>query len=293
MLKKIEISLKLDLLQNKILTHFFVLLILLFSFSCKKNEYKIGKATFKVEKDLSYGGNKFQKFDLYSPAQLSKKTIIAVHGGGWRGGDKKQITGFVLQLMKEFPDYAFVNTNYTLPDVYQYSLPLQTDDLDLLLKHLDANSNRYKLNPEFILIGNSAGGHLSALYSSKYKNPKVQSVINIAGPLDLSDENFRSYPDYDFVEKFLADPAKIDKNSTKAEYASPVYWTDSLSIPMLSLFGNQDRVIPGSQKSIVDSLLHSGKMKGEAHFYQGDHESWRDGEANKFVLERIKSFLKH
>jgi acetyl esterase/lipase len=45
--------------------------------------------------------------DLYIPHKKSEKreVFIIIHGGGWRGGNKSQLTFFTLSLMQSFRSY--------------------------------------------------------------------------------------------------------------------------------------------------------------------------------------------
>ena len=261
--------------------------------SCRKNHLQIGGRTAVVDKNLSYGKGDSQKYDLYTSDKKdsASRTFIFIHGGGWRGGDKKDITGFMLSVMEEFPNDIFVNTNYTLADYRSFALPEQTDEIHQLISHLNSYSDKSFAKTEYILVGNSAGGHLAALYAYKYRNPQVIAVVNIVGPVDLSDKNFQRYPDYGFVQNYLVNPAKVSDSISKSEFASPITWMPRSKVRIISFFGENDTVIPLSQKLKMDSLTSTGSVQGESYTFSGGHEDWRNEFQKKEIISKLKDFL--
>jgi hypothetical protein len=96
-----------------VLTGLFLLTLL----GCKQNTIDFGNGkAFTIEKNVSYGKDKEQKMDVYIPkASLKDKDVfVVIHGGGWRGGRKSQLTDFTYDLMKKFPEHIFVNLDYRL-----------------------------------------------------------------------------------------------------------------------------------------------------------------------------------
>lgn len=135
-----------------VLTGLFLLTLL----SCKQNTIDFGSGkSFTIEKNISYGKDKEQKMDVYTPkASLKDKDVfIVIHGGGWRGGRKSQLTDFTYDLMKKFPENIFVNLDYRLASSKRFALPNQTDDITGAMNGLEKN---LKIHPKYILLGNSA-----------------------------------------------------------------------------------------------------------------------------------------
>ncbi|MFY1045110.1 alpha/beta hydrolase fold domain-containing protein [Chryseobacterium sp. GP-SGM7] len=279
---------------------FFSFLVLFF-FSCKEKTINLGeKVSFSIEKDISYGESSEQKMDLYIPQNKDsiRGIFVMIHGGGWKGGDKSNLTLFTLSMMERFPDYAFANINYRLASNNSFILPSQTDDLDSALDLLVIKSVEIKSKPQFILLGNSAGGHLSMLYGynrmfdSKHRK-NVKAIVNIAGPADLSDPDFKNYSDYDFVEKHMIDlskPTPID--ITNQDIPNPIFWINETSPPTISFFGNNDQIIPISQKTILDSVLYKNKVYNQSFEFSGGHLDWNNEKNSPIIIKRINEFLK-
>ena len=274
-----------------------LLLIILFS-GCKEKTINLGKdISFDQEMDVSYGKDPQQKLDLYIPKNKDsiKGVFVMIHGGGWKSGNKTNLTFFTLSLMQKLPDYAFANINYRLADANSFVLPNQTNDIDsaidFLLKKLNTNT-------KFILLGNSAGAHLSMLYgynsflNLKHHN-KIKAVVNIVGPADLSDKDFANYSDYNFLEKHMIDlQSQIPNDFTNKDIPNPVYWINEKSPPTISFYGNTDQVIPASQKRILDSALNKNGIYNQSFEFSGGHLDWEKEKNAQFSIDKIEIFLK-
>lgn len=278
-----------------------LLLLVLIIFSCKKKTIDLGNnISFNVQKNISYGENPTQQLDFYFPKNKDsiKGIFVIVHGGGWKTGDKSDLTHFVLSMMEKFPDYVFANINYRLANNNSFILPYQTDDIDDALNFLVKKSVEMKFSPQFILLGNSAGAHLSMLYGyntffDDKHQPKVKAIVNIVGSSDLSDSNFKNYSDYTFVEKHMIDLSKSTPTDiTNQDIPNPVYWINKDSPPTISFYGKNDQVIPLSQKKILDSVLNKNQVFNQSFEFPGGHLDWTNEKNAPFLIDKIDKFLK-
>lgn len=271
---------------------FFIFFLLT---ACKESKISLGhNVYFNKEENIHYGNNPDQVMDLYIPDKKligEREVFIIIHGGGWRGGNKSQLTFFTLSMMQRFPDHIFVNMNYRLASATQYGIPNQTDDITKVTEFL---KERLSYSPKLILLGNSAGGHLSMLYGYYFHADKeVKAVINIVGPADLSDTGFKNYEEYSFVEKHLVDPKILPTATSPVNFASPIHWITSASAPTLSYYGTTDRVVSLSQKKILDSILSKNNVIHESYEFKGGHLDWDKRPNNTFLIDKIETFLKH
>lgn len=261
---------------------------------CKEKTINLGKdITFDKQMDVSYGDDPEQKMDHYIPKNRdSVKTIyIIIHGGGWKAGKKSDLTSFTLSMMKRFPQSAFANINYRLATEKRFGFPNQTDDIQNAIDYLVGIA---PIKSKFVLLGNSAGGHLSMFYSYRFdEKDRVKAVVNIVGPSDLSDPNFKNYSNYSFVENHLVDPAAIPKGISMKNFASPVYWVNKNSPPTLSFYGNNDKIIPLSQKGILDSVLNKNGVLNESFEFPGGHLDWMNEKNTPFLINKIDEFLRN
>ena len=279
-----------------------LLFLVLIIFSCKEKTIKLNNnISFDVQKNISYGDNSEQQLDFYFPQNNDsiKGIFVMIHGGGWKAGDKSNLTRFAFSMMEKFPDYAFANINYRLANNSSFILPNQTDDIDNALDFLVKKSVEMKVKPHFILLGNSAGAHLSMLYGyntlfdDKHRT-KVKAIVNIVGPADLSDPNFKNYSDYAFVEKHMINLSKsAPTDITNQNVPNPVYWITKNSPSTISFYGNNDQVIPISQKKILDSALNKNKVINQSFEFSGGHLDWNNEKNAPFIINSINEFLMH
>ena len=261
---------------------------------CKETKVTLGKdISFQKEENIHYGNDPEQVMDLYIPHQepsKKKDVFMIIHGGGWRGGDKSELTFFTLSMMQKFPDHIFVNINYRLATATSSGIPNQTDDIENAVRYIE---KKLKYNPKFILLGNSAGAHLSMLYAYHFDAEKrVKAVVNIVGPSDLSDPGFEKYVDYSFVKNYLVNPKAVAPGMSATSFASPISWVNSASVPTLSYYGNRDQVIPLSQKRRLDSVFTQNKVSHESYEFNGGHLDWDKAPNDQFLIDKIAVFLK-
>ena len=122
----------------------------------------------RVERDIAYGPDPRQRFDVYLPAHARPDApiLFMVHGGGWRRGDKgmRSVVGnkaaFWLQR-----GFVFVSANYRMePDADPLA---QAGDVATALAALQRRARGWNADPaKTMLMGHSAGAHLVALLGS-------------------------------------------------------------------------------------------------------------------------------
>ena len=114
-------------------------------------------------RNVAYGPDPAQRFDLYLPANPSGAPVVFyVHGGGWANGDKTN-PGLANKLAYWLPKgYAVVSSNYRMVPA---AMPLeQARDIARAVALLQGRAREWKLDPaRVVLMGHSAGAHLVAL----------------------------------------------------------------------------------------------------------------------------------
>lgn len=156
-------------------------------------------APFAAEtyKDVSYGNDPVQKFDIYIPESTATRLplIICVHGGAWTSGDKNNVTAIAQFLANQ--GFIVINTNYRLLPTFSYPAPLE--DFQMLLQWINQHSAQYRIDTTRIgMSGHSAGGHLIALYALTQDTnyiaggstlPRVYAIAPLAGGYTLEGIN--------------------------------------------------------------------------------------------------------
>lgn len=124
-------------------------------------------ATVRVLRDIPYGRDARQRFDVYAPRQVKNAPVIfMVHGGGWRRGDKAMRAVVENKVARWVPQgFIVISTNYRLlPDAG----PLEQagDVARALAVAQERAANWGGDRDKFILMGHSAGAHLVALLAA-------------------------------------------------------------------------------------------------------------------------------
>lgn len=266
-------------------TKIFILILLCLSTltACKKdkpNDDTFDPNTYQTNQaytitDLAYGTHNDQKVDIYLPANRNKnstKTFVLIHGGGWNGGDKSNFTSVFNTLKMAYPNHAIININYQLATWNSPALPKQITDIELALNYFTAD--KYNISKQFMLVGNSAGGHLSTLYAYKYDNNKyVKGVINAVGPVDLTDSNYVNAQTTAFYD--VVGPTPYNSNPQLYANASPVKFITTQSPPTISFYGDTDPLIPNTQMTLLHDELNAKGVYNQATRYVGEgHGNW-------------------
>ena len=156
--------------------------------------------------NLPYGIEERQTLNVLFPKEGNEgHAIVYLHGGFYFAGNKLWFPSFLTEFSE---NNIFATIGYRLIDNQLLSFNDSTvsaqskvciDDMladvhNALLKlRQSANDNGYYIK-SIILVGHSAGGHLSLLYSYKYlqeNDPEgiiITAVVNLAGPSDYSDD---------------------------------------------------------------------------------------------------------
>lgn len=120
-----------------------------------------------VRRDIPYGSDPTQRFDVYAPAQARGAPIILmVHGGAWFLGDKGAAGVVANKVARWVPrGFILVSVNYRL---LPKADPLeQARDVARALAAAQAKATAWGGERErFILMGHSAGAHLVALLAA-------------------------------------------------------------------------------------------------------------------------------
>ncbi|NNE93984.1 MAG: alpha/beta hydrolase [Verrucomicrobiales bacterium] len=111
--------------------------------------------------DVKYGEHEKQAFDLWPVPDANEPTPLAIyiHGGGFRGGDKRTFSPGALALFHE-NGIAFCSMNYRLSDVGPY--PIMMEDAARGLQTIRHRAKEWNIDPEKIACyGGSAGAGIS------------------------------------------------------------------------------------------------------------------------------------
>lgn len=248
--------------------------------------------------NVSYGNNSQQIYDLYLPEgrnTTKTKVIMLIHGGGWVEGDKSDMQGYVTYFQTMCPDYAIVNINYVLAGNGNYAFPNQFLDVKSIIQKMTSEKNSLKINPEFGLIGVSAGGHLALIYDYVYDTTdQVKFVSNIVGPTDFSDTFYVDNQIQEFVQ-VLVDQSAYPQGTDFIQELSPVTHVSSGSSPTSMFFGTEDPLVPSDNGVVLSQALSNVGIYNTLRIYEGGHGgdwSYEDYlDMQQIILNYIYTYL--
>ena len=264
-----------------------------FLYSCQKD---INESLPAVSRqNVSYGANAAQTMDYYLPADRSSSTtkvIILVHGGGWSMGDKADFGSYIDTLKKRLPGYAIFNLNYRLAINGTNLFPSQENDVKAALDFIYSKRAELKISEKWVMLGVSAGAHLSLLQSYKYNSPvKIKAVVDLFGPTDLVDM-------YNNPASVLAPPTLLSgvvggnptTHASLYQQSSPINFINAQTPPTIILHGGLDPLVSPSQSLALKNRLQANAVVHEYVFYPLEAHGWIGANmVNSF--DKIVAFL--
>lgn len=172
--------------------------------------------------------------------------VILIHGGGWSGGDKKDME-FLYKPLSE-AGFVWFSINYRLAP--QHCWPACFEDVRTAIRWVRDNAAAYRADAGRIaLIGYSAGGHLACLAAVQAdQTERVQAVVGIAPPTDHEADSERRGRLSPSMQKLLDRPGEIsDDARTMLQRISPIQYVNAGLPPFLLLHGTEDNSVPYSQ----------------------------------------------
>jgi acetyl esterase/lipase len=194
--------------------------------------------------------------------------MVAIHGGGWRGGSRREYGEVVGALAQRGLAVAVVD--YALSRPGHRSWPENLDDVRAAVRWVQIEGPRYGLDPaRTAAMGASAGGHLAALLGTWPEGTpegiapapaRVRAVIEFYGPMDLATMSPASRRPGGPVDLFLGGlPEQVP---ARAAEASPLRHVSSDDSPMLLIQGGEDQLVPPTQ---AETMAHRLQDAGVAH----------------------------
>ena len=143
-------------------------------------------ANIQVIRDVRYGDDPQQRFDVYAPPHADHAPVIMlVHGGGWAFGDKAMRNVIENKVGRWVPrGFIVISIDYRM---LPQTPPLaQAGDVALALAYAQQHAGQWGGDPgAFILMGHSAGAHLVALLSVDASISKRYQVAPWLGTVSL------------------------------------------------------------------------------------------------------------
>jgi acetyl esterase/lipase len=253
------------------------------------SEAQAPKGRVRRENDVIFAqvGDTSLKVDVAMPIEGTGPfpAVVCLHGGGWVGGDRKQMTQTIEVLARR--GYVAIAPDYRLAPTHRF--PACIEDCKCAVRWLRANAGKYRVNPSRIAaVGLTAGGHLACLLGMTEpgdgldgtgghldQSSQVQAVVSFAGPTDLTDETLH-IPEVVNENLIPLMGGRSKECPDLYRKGSPMHYSPRTPPPFLLVHGSDDRVVPVRQvHALANKLKQSGAscrivvLEGEGHTWSG------------------------
>lgn len=236
---------------------FYYFLISLFIYGWKTLRSKVPIEVSKEFKSKTFvykrTKNRDLKLDLWLPSKAGKNNplVFFCHGGGWISGFRNQPNNVSWCKYLASKGLAVVSIDYRYG--YRNTMEDILSDYTDALNYVKKNHKKLSIDKEkIVLMGLSAGGHLSLLYSTYHTNQKnekgmkgIKGVVAYYSPTDLNDifisENKSIFAR--FATKKTLKGSPVEKEEIY-DYYSPISWISDRMVPCLIAHGKMDTTVP-------------------------------------------------
>lgn len=265
----------------------------------------------RVYTDIAYGEKEQNKFDLYVPADDTKKNyglVVYLHAGGFTTGDKSDDANMLKWLTSK--GYVAAGINYTLRDENnpQASVYTMSQEIKNSIPVVKAEAEKLGYNLDRMAIsGGSAGGTLALLYAYRDADTSpipVKMVFEMVGPPSFYPEDWTTYG-LDQSPEAAANLFSVMSGNTittdmigTANYEeaikdiSPYMWIDENSVPTLVAYGKYDKIAPfGAVKHLINALEENNVPHDYIEFPHSGHGLQNDNKLYVKYIEKINEYL--
>lgn len=244
------------------------------------------------QRDVAYGSEAEQSMDVHAvPGGRAAPVVFMVHGGAWRGADKRDRDVVVNKVARWLPrGLIVVSVNYRmLParDALQ-----QRDDIVAALAFAQRHAAGWGGDPEqFVLMGHSSGAHLIALVNADparaYRagaQPWLGAIALDSAALDVPEVMQRRH-------RRLYDAA-FGTDDARWREASPQHQLRPGSPPLLAVCSTKRRDLPCEQAQAYVAAAHALGTRAELLPQALSHGAVNDdlGEPGAYT-EAVEAFM--
>jgi acetyl esterase/lipase len=227
--------------------------------------------SYSVTYDIAYGKaySDIRKLDIFQAKTNRKnKTVLFIHGGGWRAGAKWQWEPVARYFARQ--GFDCVSATYRLAP--EHPFPACIEDVRLAMAWVKQHGQQYGMNTEKIgVVGSSAGGHLIALLSTI----GPEDSLGVTQELSLRDTRPAATVCYNPITNFTATwegrgkshnemykdlfNGTLEEKRALYELASPALRLTGKEPPFLFIQGTEDKLTP---KHIPEDMIKRLKKVG-------------------------------
>lgn len=208
-----------------------------------------------IPKTYVYKETKYKdlKLDIYYPQEKREKypLVYFCHGGAWVSGFRNQANNVSWCRFLASKGLAVVSIDYRYG--YKNNMEDILSDYSDGLEYVRENSSSLFIDRNnIVLMGLSAGGHLSLLYSTYHsfnnnlgKIQGIKGVVSYYSPANLN--HILEFDNKSLFAKLATRQTLKDSPSRKSspyDYYSPINWLGKDMVPTLLVHGRLDKTVP-------------------------------------------------
>jgi acetyl esterase/lipase len=193
----------------------------------------------------------------------ARACVLVLHGGGWDGGARSQLSDLNGFLAAE--GYAVATLQYRLAPKHRYPAPVE--DVREAMAWLRAHAAELAIDTtRFVLLGRSAGGQIALQAAYTLNDPSIKGAIGFYAPADMV-----------FGYSLPTNPLIMDSRQLMVQYlgggypeaprkyvaSSPIEHLSASSPPTLLLHGRPDVLVSWRHTAHMEAKLDS---LGVRHF---------------------------
>jgi arylformamidase len=205
-----------------------------------------------IQLDQSYGAQRLQCFDVFSPkAAHNAPVLVFWHGGGWTNGYRHYVHFMAPHVTRL--GFVLVAPSYRLAPAVRF--PAAIDDAIACASFLAQHAGRYGGSGQnMVLSGHSAGAHLAAMVALRSPNALktcFRACLPISGIMDLHHPSPAPGSLEERVYTMLLQDAAQDA------VMSPIAWCTGNKLPFDLTVGENDSDRVRSSNRRFAALLHA------------------------------------
>ena len=250
--------------------------------------------------DVPYGrGNdRDLLLDIFSPApEASLRTaVLQFHGGGWRGGSRKNLAPHAELLRAE--GFTAIPTEYRLTGESLW--PAQIHDVKAAIRWVRAHAADLGVDEDKIVLeGFSAGAHLSLLTAGTVGVAEFEGDGGNAGVSTRVAAIAAFYAPTAFHAGETRQSGTVpgsallgeDADEDRVRMASPLTHVSADFPPTFLLHGGTDQVVPTSASVIMHNALRTAGVATDLHVLSGQDHGFDQVDAFRPVVAREVSLF--
>jgi len=201
---------------------------------------------------------------VYTPIGRASDCLIYFHGGGWVLGSL-DLVDLPCRLLANKTGRVVVSVSYRLAP--EHGFPAPVEDCYAATKWIAENRAKFSDGKRIAVCGDSAGGNLAAAVSLKARSqegPLIDDQVLIYPITDLSDENYKTFPDelspglmrndmQWFIRHYISKEEDMEN-----QYASPICAPNLTGLPRTFMITAEYDILTKQCNSYSERLRQAG-----------------------------------